>query len=118
MLRQKGNVSVDPEVILKMILLLFFDNVPSEWELMKTIVERLEYLWFFGYGLKDEIADAGDLSKARTCWGKEVSERLFMQTIEDRCGSGPGRRAQVECGLKPDGDDASRELVIEGAPSA
>ena len=44
----KGNVSVDPEVILKMMFLLFFDDVASERELMKIIAERLDYLWFFG----------------------------------------------------------------------
>jgi transposase len=33
----KGNVSVDPEVILKMMFLLFFDDVASERELMKII---------------------------------------------------------------------------------
>jgi transposase len=44
----KGNVSVDPEVIMKMMFLLFFDDVASEWELMKIIAERLDYLWFLG----------------------------------------------------------------------
>jgi len=39
----KGNVSVDPEVILKMMFLLFFDDVASERELMKVIAERLDY---------------------------------------------------------------------------
>ena len=42
----KGNVSVDPAVIMKMMFLLFFDDVPSERELMKVIAERLDYLWW------------------------------------------------------------------------
>jgi transposase len=62
----KGNVSVDPEVIMKMMFLLFFDDVASERELMKVIAERLDYLWFLGYGLEDEIPDHSVLSKART----------------------------------------------------
>src|SRR5260370_40081705 len=40
----KGNVSEDPVVIMKMMLLLSLDNVRSERELMRTIPERLEYL--------------------------------------------------------------------------
>jgi transposase len=44
----KGNVSVDPAVILKMMFLLFYDNVASERQLMKIIAERLDYLWFLG----------------------------------------------------------------------
>lgn len=38
----KGQVSVDPEVIMKMMFLLFFDDVASERELMKIIAERLD----------------------------------------------------------------------------
>ena len=48
-----GNVSVDPVVILKMMFLLFFDNIASERELVGNIAERMDYLWFLGYGLND-----------------------------------------------------------------
>src|SRR4029077_19764905 len=60
-----GNESVPPEVILKMMFLLFFDDVASERELMKIIAERLDYLWFLDYSLDDEIPDHSVLSKAR-----------------------------------------------------
>src|ERR1700736_4787978 len=46
----KGNVSEDPAVIIKMMLLLFLDNVRSERELMRIIPERRDYMWFLGYG--------------------------------------------------------------------
>src|SRR6516225_10557414 len=36
---RSGNVSVDPRVILKMMLLLFYYNIPSERELMAQISE-------------------------------------------------------------------------------
>ncbi len=42
-----GNASVDPVVLMKMMLLLFLDDVPSERELMRIIPLRLDYLWFF-----------------------------------------------------------------------
>ena len=45
----KGNVSVPPPIILKMMLLLILYNVRSERELMSTIPERLDWLWFLGY---------------------------------------------------------------------
>ena len=50
---KNGNESVDPEVIMKMMFLLFFDDIKSERELMEVIGERLDYLWFLGYGLDD-----------------------------------------------------------------
>jgi transposase len=65
---KKGQVSVDPEVIMKMMFLLFFDDVASERELMRVIAERLDYLRFLGYGLEDEIPDHSVLSKARARW--------------------------------------------------
>lgn len=46
-----------------------------------VIAERLDYLWFLGYGLEDEIPDHRVLSKARARWGKEVFESLFVQTV-------------------------------------
>ena len=46
----KGNVSVPPPVILKMMLLLILYNVRSERELTATIPLRLDWLWFLGYG--------------------------------------------------------------------
>ena len=65
----KGNVSEDPVVIMKMMLLLFLDNVHSERELMRIIPERLDYMWFLGYGLDDTIPNHSVLSKARKALG-------------------------------------------------
>jgi transposase len=76
-----GNVSVDPAVLLKMMFLLFFDNVESERQLMAIIPERLDYLWFLGYGLNDPVPNHSVLSKARARWGSEVFERLFVRTV-------------------------------------
>jgi len=76
-----GNVSVDPEVILKLMFLLFWDDVRSERELMKILAERLDYLWFIGYGLDDGIPDHSVLSKARARWGAEVFESLFLRSV-------------------------------------
>ena len=57
-----GNESVDPEVILQLMFLLFWDNVKSERELMRMLPERLDYLWFLGFGLDSEIPDHSVLS--------------------------------------------------------
>jgi len=77
-----GQVSVDPEVILKLMFLLFYDNVRSERELVRMLPERLDYLWFLGFGLDDVIPDHSVLSKARSRWGKAVFERLFVRTVQ------------------------------------
>ena len=77
----RGNVSVPPPVILKMLLLLVFYNVRSERELMATIPERLDWLWFLGYNLDDTIPNHSVLSKARARWGVEVFESFFKRIV-------------------------------------
>jgi len=79
---RNGNESVDPAILMKMMFLLFYDNVASERERMNIIPERLDYLWFLGYGLDEEIPDHSVLSKARRRWGQEVFQRLFVRTVE------------------------------------
>lgn len=81
-----GNVSVPPPVMLKMMLLLVLYNVRSERELLDTIPFRLDWLWFLGYALDDEIPNHSVLSKARTRWGvhtfKSFFERVVWQCVE------------------------------------
>lgn len=77
----KGNVSVPPPVILKMMLLLIFYNVRSERELMATIPVRLDWLWFLDYDLDDEIPNHSVLSKARARWGVDAFKTFFERIV-------------------------------------
>lgn len=74
---KKGNVSVPPPVILKLMLLLFLYDVRSERELMATLPLRLDWLWFLGYDLDDNIPNHSVLSKARTRWGVTAFKKFF-----------------------------------------
>jgi len=77
----KGNVSIPPPVILKMMLLLVLYNVRSERELMETIPMRLDWLWFLGYDIDSEVPDHSVLSKARARWGVEAFRRFFERVV-------------------------------------
>ena len=76
-----GNVSVPPPVILKLMLLLVFYNVRSERELMDTIPERIDWLWFLDYDLDSEIPNHSVLSKARKKGGVEVFKNFFERIV-------------------------------------
>lgn len=78
---QNGNVSVPPPVILKMMLLLILYNVRSERELMDTIPERLDWMWFLGYDLDNDIPNHSVLSKARARWGVNVFQSFFERIV-------------------------------------
>lgn len=78
---KNGNVSVPPPVILKLMLLLVFYNVRSERELISTLPERLDWLWFLGYDLDSAIPDHSVLSKARARWGSDVFKQFFERIV-------------------------------------
>jgi transposase len=113
---QKGNVGIDPVVLLKLMFLLFFDDVPSERELLERLPERLDYLWFLGYGLEDAIPDHSVLSKARRRWGKEVFEGLFVRTVAQcvQAGLVSGDKLHVDGSLIA--ANASRDSVVKSSP--
>jgi transposase/uncharacterized protein (UPF0179 family) len=103
----KGNVSVPPPIILKMMLLLIFYNVRSERELMNTIPLRLDWLWFLGYDLDTEIPNHSVLSKARSRWGVDAF-RTFFERIVRQC---------VEAGLV-DGSKLFMDSSLEQADAS
>ena len=111
-----GNESVDPAVIMKMMFLLFLDDVASERELMKVIAERLDYMWFLGYGLNDEIPNHSVLSKARARWGVDVFETIFVRLVAQcqQAGLIEGKKIHMDGSLVE--ANASTGAVLEGSP--
>lgn len=112
-----GNESVDPSVILKMMFLLFFENVASERELMRVIPERLDYLWFLGYGLDDVIPDHSVLSKARARWGRDAFEKFFVRSVGQCVSAGlvDGTKLHIDSSLND--AHASCDSVMTAAPT-
>ncbi len=111
-----GNESVDPAVIMKMMFLLFFDDVSSERDLMRIIAERLDYMWFLGYGLDDDIPNHSVLSKARARWGLDVFEVLFTRIVA-QCklvGLIEGKKIHMDGSLVD--ANASNNAVLKGCP--
>src|SRR5688572_19990195 len=76
-----GHVSVPPPVILKLMFLLVYYNVRSERELMQTLPERLDWLWFLGFDIDTPAPDHSVLSKARRRWGPAVFRSLFERVV-------------------------------------
>ncbi len=108
-----GNVSVPPPVILKLMLLLVFYNVRSERELMDTLPERLDWLWFLGFDLDSTIPNHSVLSKARKRWGAELFksffERIVWQCFE--AGLVDGKKIFLDSSLVD--ADASNNSVVD-----
>jgi transposase len=83
-----GNQSVDPAVILKLMFLLFYENIKSERALLRQLPLRLDWLWFCDYNLDEDTPDHSVLSKARNRWGPEVFEAFFLNVLEQCINAG------------------------------
>ena len=110
---RNGHVSLDPVIIVKLMILLFLDNVKSERELMRVIPLRIDYLWFLGYGLEDAIPNHSVLSKARRRWGAAVFERLFRQTVSQCLDAGLIDGEKVHADSSTIRANASKNSIVE-----
>jgi len=108
-----GHVSVDPAILLKLMFLLFHENVRSERELVRRLPERLDWLWFLGYGLDDDAPNHSVLSKARARWGGALFEELFVRTVRQCVEAGlvDGTKVHLDGSLID--ADASRDSVVQ-----
>jgi transposase len=77
----RGNESVDPAVILKLMFLLFYENIKSERAMMAQLPLRMDWLWFCGYDLDDTTPNHSVISKARRRWGLEVFIEYFENIL-------------------------------------
>jgi transposase len=76
-----GHPSIDPAVALKLMFLLFFEKVSSERALLAQLPMRLDWLWFCGYDLDDNLPDHSVLSKVRRRWGQAIFEEFFQRIL-------------------------------------
>jgi len=113
---QRGHVSEDPVVVVKLMLLLFLDDIKSERELMRMVPLRLDYLWFLGLGLEDEVVHHSVLSKARARWGERLFEELFVRSVHQCVEAGlvEGSKLHVDSSLVD--ANASRSSVLKASP--
>ena len=129
---RRGNPSVDPVVLLKLMVLLFYEKVPSERALMAQLPLRLDWLWFCGYDLDEKVPDHSVISKARRRWGPAVFEAFFGRVLAACVEAGLVNGTQVHVdsslveadadrrALVPAGIEASRQMYrqLEAAASA
>ena len=113
---RSGNVSLDPQVILKMMLLLFLYNVPSERELMEQIRVRLDFLWFLDFDLDTKIPDHSVLSKARARWGEEVFQKFFIRMVQQCVAAGLVSGSLLHIDSTIIKASASKDSVVTSSP--
>lgn len=79
-----GRPSVDPVVFFKLQLVMFFEGIRSERQLMRHAADRLSVRWYLGYDLNEPLPDHSSLTRIRERYGVEVFRRFF-DTIVEQC---------------------------------
>src|SRR5215203_3680426 len=77
-----GRPSVDPVVFFRLQLVMFFEGIRSERQLMEVAADRLSVRWFLGYDLHEPLPDHSSLTKIRERYGLEVFGRFFERIVK------------------------------------
>jgi len=78
-----GRPSVDPVVFFKLQLVMFFEDLRSERQLMGVVSDRLSVSWYLGYDLQESLPDHSSLTRIRERFGLEVFRRFFERIVEE-----------------------------------
>jgi transposase len=79
-----GRPSIDPVVFFKLQLVMFFEGIRSERQLMRLVADRLSARWYCGYDLDEPLPDHSSLTRIRERYGLELFRRFFAAIVE-RC---------------------------------
>jgi transposase len=77
-----GRPSIDPVVFFKLQLIMFFEGLRSERQLMEVAADRLSVRWYLGYDLHEKLPDHSSLSKIRDRYGVTIFRRFFDRIVE------------------------------------
>src|SRR5215831_4445462 len=98
--RSTGRPSLDPEVLLRLLLLGYLYGITSERRLLEEVRMHLAYRWFSRLGFEREIPDHSTFSKNRH--GRFRGTGVFLEVFEEivrRCleaGLVEGKRLTVD----------------------
>jgi len=79
---ERGRPSIDPVVFFKLQLVMFFEGLRSERQLMQVVADRLSLRWYLGYDLTEPLPDHSSLSRIRERYGLAVFRRFFAAIVE------------------------------------
>jgi transposase len=83
-----GRLSIDPVIFFGLHLVLFFEGIRSEREVVRVAADRLSMRWYLGYDLDDDLPDHSSLSRIRNRYGLAIFRRFFEAIVEQCHGDG------------------------------
>ena len=74
---ERGRPSIDPVVFFKLQLIMFFDGIRSERQLIETASLNLAHRWYLDYAFDQALPDHSSLTRIRQRLGIDVFQRFF-----------------------------------------
>lgn len=72
-----GRPSIDSEVFVKLQLVMVFEGLRSERQLMRVVADQLSLRWYLGYDLNEPMPDHSSLTRIRDRYGLDIVRRVF-----------------------------------------
>lgn len=116
----EGQMSIDPVVFFKLMLVGYLENLGSDRRIINTASMRLDILYFIGYNIDDPLPWHSTLSRTRQLYGEEVFKALFKKVLKLCIDKGmvSGRRQAVDSALikaNASMDSIAEKAVLEDA---
>jgi transposase len=77
-----GRRSIDPAVFFRLQLVMFFEGIRSEQQLMEVAADRLSVRWYLGYDLHEPVPDHSSLTRIRDRYGLGIFRRFFEEIVQ------------------------------------
>jgi transposase len=78
----RGRPSIDPVIFFKLQLLMFFEGIRSERQLVETASLNLAHRWYLGYALDEALPDHSSLTRIRQRLGIDIFQRFFERIVD------------------------------------
>jgi len=79
---ERGRPSIDLVVFFKLQLVMFFEGIRSERQLIETASLNLAHRWYLDYALDEDLPDHSSLTRIRQRLGIAIFERFFEQIVD------------------------------------
>src|ERR671911_384338 len=79
---ERGRPSIDPVVFFKLQLVMFFEGIRSERQLIAMASLNLAHRWYLGYALDEALPDHSSLTRIRQRLGIAIFERFFERIVD------------------------------------
>jgi transposase len=107
-----GRPGIDPAVYFKMLMIGFFENLPSERAIASRCADSLSLRAFLGYGLEEATPDHSSLSVIRSRLGSAIYQAALELVLRGLCEHGllKGRHLGIDSSVI-EANASLRELV-------